>query len=309
MIFKQAYSLWQGWLEDNLKVTTSQPMLSRYERHLRRSICNKDLNDLTEPMVRAMIQGWRRKKLGYPSIRQNVNVINSIYTCMRELGLWTGPSPISGMSIRESASRRERTLTKGQCLALLNEFRKTRENYYWLAIFCWRGGMRPSEVIRIRPMDINQDEHYINILDVKNPKGIKKTRRVYYGSAPMLKTAVQWVLEFSANERDHVFPKSIDCRYVRKVLAKLGHNVGVSGRDRTNRVSLYTLRHSYATQALNFGANVKDVQSMLGHDTIESTMHYMHAIKDAAKHGQAILDAGLDRQPITEKLELLQGGK
>jgi integrase len=307
MKFKQAYSLWQGWLEDNLKVSTSQPMLSRYERHLRRSICNKDLTDLTEPMVRGMIQGWRRKKLSYPSIRQNVNVINSIYTGMREIGLWTGSSPLKGMRIRESQARRECTLTKGQCLAILNEFKKTRENYYWLAIFCWRGGMRPSEVLRIRPMDINQAEGYINILDVKNPKGIKKTRRVYYDSAPMLKTAVKWVLEFP-DKRDFVFPKYVDNRYVRKVFEKLGHNVGINNRDRVNRVSLYTLRHSYATQALNFGANVKDVQSMLGHDSLDSTMHYVHAVTDAAKRGQAILDSGLDAQPITEKLELLKGG-
>jgi integrase len=307
MIFKQAYSLWQGWLEDNLKVTTSQPMLSRYERHLRRSICNKDLADLTEPMVRGMIQGWRRKKLGYPSIRQNVNVINSIYTCLRELGLWTGNSPLKGMRIRESQARREVTLTKGQCLAILNEFKRTRENYYWLAIFCWRGGMRPSEVIRIRPMDIK--DGYINIVDVKNPRGVSKSRRVYYASAPMLKTAVKWVLEFPVKSHEFVFPKYVDNRYVRKVLTKLGHNVGSDGRDRRNRVSLYTLRHSYATQALNFGANVKDVQSMLGHDSLDSTMHYVHAIKDAAKRGQAILDAGLDAEPLTEKLELLQGGK
>jgi integrase len=213
------------------------------------------------------------------------------------------------MRIRESKARRERTLTKGQCLAILNEFRKTRENYYWLAIFCWRGGMRPSEVIRIRPMDINQDEGYINILDVKNPRGLKKTRRVYYESAPMLKTAVKWVLKFSDNERDFVFPKYVDNRYVRKVFKKLGHNVGVDGMDRQNRVSLYTLRHSYATQALEFGANVKDVQKMLGHGHLESTMHYVHAVKDAGKRGQAILDAGLDAEPLTEKLELIQGGK
>jgi hypothetical protein len=32
-------------------------------------------------------------------------------------------------------------------------------------------------------------------------------------------------------------------------------------------------------------------------------------MKDAAKRGQAILDAGLDAEPLTEKLELLQGGK
>jgi site-specific recombinase XerD len=158
-------------------------------------------------------------------------------------------------------------------------------------------------------MDINQADGYINILDVKNPKGIKKTRRVYYGSAPMLKTAVKWVLEFSGKPHDFVFPKYVDNRYVRKVLTKLGHNVGVSGRDQANRISLYTLRHSYATQALEFGANVKDVQQMLGHDCLDTTMHYVHAVKDAAKRGQAILDAGLDAEPLTEKLELLQGGK
>jgi integrase len=36
------------------------------------------------------------------------------------------------------------------------------------------------------------------------------------------------------------------------------------------------LRHAYATHALQFGANVRDLQVVLGHNHLETTMGYVH---------------------------------
>jgi integrase/recombinase XerD len=37
------------------------------------------------------------------------------------------------------------------------------------------------------------------------------------------------------------------------------------------------LRHSYATHALHGGAYVRDLQVVMGHDDLETTMGYLHA--------------------------------
>jgi site-specific recombinase XerD len=44
-------------------------------------------------------------------------------------------------------------------------------------------------------------------------------------------------------------------------------------------VSPHTLRHSFATQMLASGCNVRLLQSMLGHHSIKTTMVYSHIVE------------------------------
>jgi site-specific recombinase XerD len=41
-------------------------------------------------------------------------------------------------------------------------------------------------------------------------------------------------------------------------------------------VSVYTLRHSYATHLLEAGVNIRVIQQYLGHAQLETTMIYLH---------------------------------
>ena len=56
----------------------------------------------------------------------------------------------------------------------------------------------------------------------------------------------------------------------------------------TKKGSIHILRHSWATEALKQGANIREVQEWLGHSNITTTQLYTHntgeEAKRAAKH-------------------------
>jgi site-specific recombinase XerD len=310
MKFSQAFLLWQDWAEDNLKPKTYRAMRYRYEKHLRRRMNRVRLDQMNEPLARKLITTWKHKGLAPPTQKQNLAVIGSIYKAMRELGYWEGKSPIFGMTVAGSKRRRIMTLTEDECHKLLLEFKRTRIHYYWMMALMWRGGMRTSEVLRLRPMDIHPRQGFILIPDVKNPRGKYKTRKVWFKDDRFLTKIVREILtRLPRGSEQRFFPKHLDTKYVSGIFEKCGYNKGVHGKDAVHRYSPYTFRHSYATQALENGVNVKDVQQMMGHDSLDSTMVYVHEINDAAQRGQAQLAKALDASMEKPELREIKGGK
>ena len=304
--FNEAFDMWQDWAVDNLKGNTSQPMRSRYERHLRRSVGRLLLDTMDEPRARKVIRNLKRKGLDKPTIKQCINTLNSIYNAMREIGQWQGKSPLFGMRITGSKRRRIRTLSTGQCHDILSAFKAASRPLYWtLAVLCYHCGMRPSEVLSLRPMDISGDT--ITVPNVKTPTGQQKTRRVFVLTDQAV-AAVAYLMSLPVEVYDRFYPLTVDTRYVNTILSSLGHNENVSVRDRVNRISLYTLRHSYATHMLEEGADIHQVQAAMGHDNLNSTMVYLHASNKAGREGQEILAAALNRTGKPE-LRAINGGK
>jgi integrase/recombinase XerD len=50
----------------------------------------------------------------------------------------------------------------------------------------------------------------------------------------------------------------------------------IAAAIRKRRVSIHTLRHSYATHLLEAGVNIRAIQRYLGHSQLETTMVYLH---------------------------------
>lgn len=64
-------------------------------------------------------------------------------------------------------------------------------------------------------------------------------------------------------------------KVVRTALAKTIKKAGI-----IKHVTVHTLRHSFATHLLMKGVNIRQIQELLGHKNLETTMVYTHVIKD-----------------------------
>jgi len=139
-------------------------------------------------------------------------------------------------------------------------------------------GLRVSELVRL-----NRDQ-----IDLKRQEfGVKgkgnKPRVVFLSD-----TASQWIERYLQSRQDHFKPLfirysgSVDtqkngekmrltARSIEKIVAKYARRCGLS-----IKVSPHTLRHSFATDLLIGGADLRSVQEMLGHESIRTTQVYTH---------------------------------
>lgn len=130
-------------------------------------------------------------------------------------------------------------------------------------------GLRIGEVTRLRVADIDSGR---GVLQVRQSKG-RKDRQVPLSPRLLAELRDYWR---RYRPKDWLFPG----RYGRGQCstAALQRRVTAAVRDLgwTKRVSLHTLRHSYATHLLEAGVDVVTLQHLLGHNDLQTTARYLH---------------------------------
>ena len=137
----------------------------------------------------------------------------------------------------------------------------------------YASGIRVSELVNIKLSDIDRSEKSIKILG----KGSKE-RIVLYNNHTKL------AMDTYLNDGYRIFNKTssgylilnkdgnkLSERYVRVIINSLVRKAGLD-----IKISPHTLRHTFATDMLEEGADLVTVKELLGHESLNTTSIYTH---------------------------------
>ena len=134
-------------------------------------------------------------------------------------------------------------------------------------------GCRVSEMINIKVSDINKSNNSIRIMG----KGSKE-RIVYFGE--YAKDYLDKYLSIIDTEYlfTHDNGDKLNIHDVEYNISDLVKNLALK-----THVTPHTLRHTFATHLLNNGADIKTVQELLGHSSLNTTGIYTHVSNERIK--------------------------
>lgn len=177
-----------------------------------------------------------------------------------------------------------RSVTK--MLNQLNTKCPTGIRNYAAIMMMYRAGLRVSEVCKLTPSDMNFETGLIYVQQSKGKKGKKKDRYVPMDS-DIIKTCQEWLKVRPESEYFFCTLEGgiMNQRYIRQVCYRISEKAGVFIQDGAEKklVSPHKLRHSFATESLNEGADIRTVQELLGHENLSTTQVYTHVTIDGLK--------------------------
>lgn len=161
-------------------------------------------------------------------------------------------------------------------------------------------GLRASELLRLRVSDVDSSRM---VLCVRQGKG-GKDRMVPLSPALLEALRAHWRRR---RPTTWLFPGRTPTG--QRSLGALQHVVRrtVLAAAFTKKVSLHTLRHSYATHLLEAGVDVITIQRLMGHRYLQTTAQYLHLTAARLTQTPGLLDGlpALPAEPQTPPAEVI----
>lgn len=233
--------------------------------------------------IRLFLGFLDEEEMSRNTISRILSSLRSFYTFLMREG-HMNENPVSSISFKNRSLRLPKHVYQAELIKIFEAASGTEPlDYRNVALLelLYATGIRASECKNILLSHIDFDLGVILITGKGN-----KERYVPFGQFAL--NAIEIYLEKSRSLLMNKFKQSHDYLFINR----LGEPITVGGIEYilkkimkesglTGNLHPHMLRHTFATDMLNEGADLRTVQELLGHASLSSTQIYTHVTKDA----------------------------
>ena len=232
-------------------------------------------DDVTRPLIEEHLEHLAEEGYAPSSVERALSAIKSFHRFMLQEEI-SSVSPAAALPLPKKAERLPDVLSVRQALALLDQpFPKTAAGQRDRAIIevLYGCGLRVSELTGLDVGAVSLKDEVVRVIG----KGSKERLVPLMGSAhkALAEYLSDWRGELVSSRSGaavflNVRGGRISRQSVFAIVERAGRVVGIDG------LHPHTLRHSFATHMLQGGADIRIVQELLGHSSIQTTQLYTH---------------------------------
>ncbi len=239
-----------------------------------------DPASITTSDIRSWILSLADAKVSQRSIRRKVSAISSLFNyMMRHHGLKANPAAeITLAKIPKSLPVFVRPQEMEEILGppateetLPKAFLPLRDHLMVLTLYST--GIRRAELIGMLDRDVDTTRRELKVLGKRNKERLIPFGEELATTIDIYRRVRATATGVQAPEYMFVNPDGSQLK-PHTVLRTVKH--ALTGHTLASRLSPHTLRHSFATDMLNNGADLPGVQKLLGHKSLETTQVYTH---------------------------------
>jgi len=242
-------------------LNTARVYIHMFERFINFYKDTDDLMSINEFDIKGYLQFLVQEKRSDSYLNQTINAIKFYYEIVMEMPnrFYAVERPIK----RESLPK---ILSTAQIFTMIDKTKNVKHKC--IISLLYSSGIRRGELLNLKIADIHSDRMMIRINEGKG----RKDRFTLLG-IKMLLDLREYYKQY--RPKHYLFEGTVGKKYsessVRHIVNRAAKMAGIR-----EKVTPHMLRHSFATHLLENGTDLRKIQTLLGHNSVETTQIYTH---------------------------------
>jgi len=263
----------------------SENTIESYKRDLDKFLeynKNTSIDNISNEDLKKYIKYLNDNGLNEKSIARNISSLKSFYKFL-VISKYVSSNTSDSLYLPKIKKSLPSTLTEEEVMSLLDIHLTDNFSYRNKAMLelLYATGLRVSELINLKLQDIDFSQDIIRTFG----KGSKE-RIIPIGDYAK-EYLEKYIYEYRSSmlkkeNNEYIFLNNHGKQMTRqgffKIIKKIAKEKGIN-----KELSPHTLRHSFASHLLKYGADLRTIQELLGHSDISTTQIYTHITNEELK--------------------------